>query len=99
MDERFELIIDVQSKGIRATLDEIAAADAALVSLNAEGKISKSTFAETSGVFSAVAAQLSKMESVLTSGAGSWKNFTTQVKDARADDEAFAHATAQVKHA
>ena len=31
MDERFELIIDVQSKGIRATLDEIAAADAALV--------------------------------------------------------------------
>lgn len=99
MDERFELIIDVQSKGIRATLDEIAAADAALVSLNAEGKISKSTFAETSGVFSAVAAQLSKMESVLTSGAGSWKNFTTQVKDARAEAEAFAKAQAQVKNA
>lgn len=97
MDERFDLIIDVQSKGIRATLGDIEAADKALSSLNADGLISKDTFQQVSGVFTAVATQLKAMSDTLKSGGGSWKHFTTSVIDARKETEALAAAQAKIK--
>jgi len=97
MDERFDLIIDVQSKGIRATLGDIEAADKALSSLNADGLISKDTFQQVSGVFTAVATQLKAMSDTLKSGEGSWKHFTTSVIDARKETEALAAAQAKIK--
>ena len=97
MDERFDLIIDVQSKGIRATLGDIEAADKALSSLNADGLISKGTFQQVSGVFTAVATQLKAMSDTLKSGGGSWKHFTTSVIDARKETEALAAAQAKIK--
>ena len=93
MDERFELIIDVQSKGVRAGLADIEAAQAALDALNAEGKLSDEVFKGLGATFAAASGQLKAMQS----GPAIWKSFTTSVIDARKETEALAAAQAKIK--
>lgn len=76
MDERFELIIDVQSKGIRATERDVLAAEQALNALNAQGKV-------TATVFDAVNKQLVAQQRSIRDGANQWKVFTQDLQGAR----------------
>lgn len=73
MDERFELIIDVQSRGIRATEKEIDNAQAALDELNREGKVAEQTFAQ-------VSKSLSEMSSALKDGYGQQKQMNAALE-------------------
>lgn len=76
MDERFELIIDVQAKGIRATEAEIERAQSALDALNREAKVTPQVLQHVS---SALVAQQNKLKT----GAAQWKNYTAEVAAAR----------------
>lgn len=88
MDERFEIIIDVQSKGINATTADIRKAEQALSALNAEGKASDK-------VFEAVSRQLVAQGRSANSGAAEWKKLNNEIRNSKPPtDNYLANANA-----
>ena len=90
MNNDFEVIIDVQSRGTQATIKEIERAEAALDELNRTGQI-------TTRVNQSLTRSLADQKQALSENASSWSRLTKARKEANAASNALTNQRTTIR--